>query len=51
MTSPFPEVSYNTSVEEISSMISKENQAVVMKDLAGVYHIITKYDLIGALSQ
>jgi len=51
MTEPFPEVSYNTSVEEISSMISKENQAVVMKDLAGVYHIITKYDLIGALSQ
>jgi cystathionine beta-synthase len=51
MESPFPVVDKNESIEKISSLITKSNPAVVVKDLGGSYHIITKYDLIGAIAQ
>ncbi|MBO6517982.1 MAG: pyridoxal-phosphate dependent enzyme [Bacteroidia bacterium] len=51
MQASFPEVSYYEEVEAISKAISKENPAVLVKDLAGVYHIITKYDVISALAK
>lgn len=50
MSEPFPEVMPHDSIEKVSSLISKENQAVLLKDLTGVYHILTKYDIIGALN-
>ncbi len=50
MQKPFPLVNQNASLEEISSQINKDCPAVLVKDLSGSVHIITKYDLIGALS-
>jgi cystathionine beta-synthase len=33
-------------VDRISSLINKENGAVLAKDDSGGFHIVTKYDLI-----
>jgi cystathionine beta-synthase len=43
---PYPVVSYDTPVERISSLISKENGAVLAKDDSGNFHIVTKYDVL-----
>jgi cystathionine beta-synthase len=43
---PYPLVSFDTPVDRISSLISKENGAVLAKDDSGGFHIVTKYDLI-----
>jgi cystathionine beta-synthase len=43
---PYPVVSYDTDVERISSLISKENGAVLAKDDSGNFHIVTKYDVL-----
>jgi cystathionine beta-synthase len=51
MQAPFPFVDSNTPMDEISKMINKENNAVLMTDLAGSTHIITKHDLIQGISQ
>ncbi|MBS1946348.1 MAG: pyridoxal-phosphate dependent enzyme [Bacteroidetes bacterium] len=45
----YPTVSYDTPLERISGLITKENGAVLAKDDTGSYHIITKYDVIQAL--
>jgi len=45
----FPIVSFDTPVEKLSSLINKENGAVLSKDEAGNFHIITKYDVIQSL--
>jgi cystathionine beta-synthase len=45
----FPIVAYDTPVEKLSHLINKENGAVLSKDEAGNYHIVTKYDVIQAL--
>ena len=45
----FPIVAYDTPVEKLSSLINKENGAVLAKDEAGNFHIVTKYDVIQAL--
>jgi cystathionine beta-synthase len=45
---PYPLVSFDSSVERISSLISKENGAVLAKDDSGNFHIVTKYDVIQA---
>lgn len=50
MQSPFPIVKHSDSIEDVSKRISKENNAVLMMDLGGNWHIITKYDIIEALS-
>ncbi len=44
----YPLVSFDTTVERISSLISKENGAVLAKDDSGHFHIVTKYDVIQA---
>ena len=49
MQDPFPFVKHDTGIEEISRMINRKNQAVLMTDLGGVTHIITKYDVIDAV--
>ncbi|MBN8835264.1 MAG: cystathionine beta-synthase [Niastella sp. SCN 39-18] len=51
MEKPYPEVSFDTPVERLSSYINKENGAVLSKDDSGLYHIITKYDIIQSLSK
>lgn len=49
MESAFPIVEFNTPVEKLSTLINKENGAVLSKDEAGNYHIVTKYDVLQAL--
>ena len=43
---PYPVVAFDTAVERISSLISKENGAVLAKDDSGDFHIVTKYDVL-----
>lgn len=49
MGAPYPIVSPNTSVEEVSKLINKDNQAVLVNLGDGKHHIITKHDIIGAI--
>jgi cystathionine beta-synthase len=49
MGKPYPIVQSGTSVEEISKLINKENQAVLVALGDGRHHIVTKYDIIGAI--
>lgn len=46
---PYPVVSFDTPLERLSSLITRENGAVLGKDDSGNYHIVTKYDIIHAL--
>lgn len=48
---PFPIVAYDTPLERLSTIINKETGAVMSKDEAGSYHIVTKYDLIQSLTK
>ncbi|HEY0668088.1 MAG TPA: pyridoxal-phosphate dependent enzyme [Sphingobacteriaceae bacterium] len=50
MTQSFPFVDLNTSIDKISSMISKDNSAVLVEDQEGKIEIITQYDIINAIS-
>jgi cystathionine beta-synthase len=50
MESAFPVVEFNTPIEKLRTLINKDNGAVLSKDEAGNYHIVTKYDVIQALS-
>jgi len=47
----YPIVDFDTPVEKLSSLINKENGAVLAKDEAGNFHIVTKYDVIQALGK
>ena len=51
MEPAFPVVDFDTPVEKLSPLINKENGAVLAKDEAGNYHIVTKYDVIQALGK
>jgi cystathionine beta-synthase len=51
MEPAFPIVAFDTPLERLSIMITKENGAVMSKDDAGKYHIVTKYDLIQSLAR
>jgi cystathionine beta-synthase len=51
MEKPYPEVAFDTPVERLSSFINRENGAVLSKDESGIYHIVTKYDIIQSLSK
>ncbi len=44
-----PQVDFSTPVEKLSTLINKENGAVLGKDELGNYHIVTKYDIIQTL--
>jgi cystathionine beta-synthase len=50
MEPPYPLVAYDTPLERLSTLITKENGAVLAKDEAGNYHIVTKYDVIKNLA-
>ena len=47
----FPIVEFNTPIEKLSTLINKENGAVLSKDETGNFHIVTKYDVINALGK
>lgn len=49
MGKPFPIVKHNASLEEISSLITKENPAVLVQLENSKYHIITKHDIIKSI--
>lgn len=46
---PFPIVAFDTPVEKLRNLINRENGAVLARDEAGNFHIVTKYDVIQAL--
>ena len=50
MSPCFPFVHPQSSMEDVSKMITKENAAVLVRDFMGQVHIITKQDLIEAIS-
>jgi len=50
MTAPFPFVDLNTSIDKLSTLINKENSAVLVEDKTGKLEIITQYDIINAIS-
>jgi cystathionine beta-synthase len=51
MENIFPVVDFNTPVERISSLITKENGAVLGRDDSGNLHIVTKYDILQSLAK
>jgi cystathionine beta-synthase len=51
MEHAFPIVDFNTPIEKLSTLINRENGAVLSKDEAGNFHIVTKYDVINALGK
>ncbi len=51
MEPAYPVVEFNTPVEKLGTLINKENGAVLSRDEAGNYHIVTKYDVINALGK
>jgi cystathionine beta-synthase len=48
---PYPMVSFDTPLERLSSLITRENGAVLSRDESGNYHIVTKYDIIQGLAR
>lgn len=47
----YPVVGFDTSVEKLSKLISKQSGAVLSKDDTGDFHIVTKYDIIQSLAR
>jgi cystathionine beta-synthase len=49
MGAAYPIVAKTTSIDKVSKLITKDNQAVLVDLENGKYHIITKYDIINAI--
>lgn len=49
MGAAYPIVKANASIEEVSKLITKENQAVLIELENGKHHIITKHDIINSI--
>ncbi|WMW78319.1 pyridoxal-phosphate dependent enzyme [Flavobacterium sp. 20NA77.7] len=49
MGKPYPIVQATTSIEEISKLINKDNQAVLVDLGKGKHHIVTKHDIISSI--
>lgn len=49
MGKPYPIVKVGTAIEDVSKLITKDNQAVLVDLGNGKHHIITKYDIIGSI--
>lgn len=47
----YPLVAFDTPVERLGKLITKENGAVLAKDEKGELHIVTKYDVIQCLAK
>ncbi len=50
MSPPFPVVGEKATIEDVSKLITKDNNAVLMCDMGGNIHIITKHDIIQAVA-
>ncbi|SEB43123.1 cystathionine beta-synthase [Tenacibaculum sp. MAR_2009_124] len=50
MRKEYPVVKKDTSIDNVSKLINKDNQAVLVDLNNGKYHIITKYDIISAMA-
>ncbi len=50
MSAPFPFVKHDAPMDEVSKMITKDNAAVMVKDLMGDVHIITRQDIIESIA-
>ncbi len=50
MRNEYPIVKKDTSIDNVSKLINKDNQAVLVDLDNGKYHIITKYDIISAMA-
>lgn len=51
MEASYPEVSFDTPVERLSKLINRDNGAILSRDEAGAFHIITKYDIIQSIAK
>ncbi len=51
LEAPYPEVDFNTPVERLSALITRENGAVLSRDEAGNHQIVTKYDILQAMTK
>jgi len=51
MDNPLPVVDLSLQLDRLSNYINKDNGAVLAQDESGQYHILTKYDIINALSK
>ncbi|MCB0733365.1 MAG: pyridoxal-phosphate dependent enzyme [Flavobacteriales bacterium] len=51
MQKPFPQVDYHQSLEDVTKLINQDNPAVLVNDLIGIPHILTKNDIIAALAR
>jgi cystathionine beta-synthase len=51
MQPPFPVIGERTPIEEVSKLITKDNNAVLLRDMGGNVHIITKHDIIEAVAK
>ncbi|MFN5414328.1 MAG: pyridoxal-phosphate dependent enzyme [Bacteroidota bacterium] len=51
MGKAYPIVSHMATIEEVSTKINQSNAAVLMMDMGGNWHIITKQDVIQAISK
>ncbi len=49
MGKPYPIVKLGTTIEEVSKLFTKENEAVLVDLQNGSHHIITKSDIIGSI--
>jgi len=49
MQEPFPIVNLNTNIEEITKLMNKGNQAILVALEGGGYDIITKHDIVSAI--
>jgi cystathionine beta-synthase len=50
MQPSFPVVDENTHLEELCRLINKDTPAALVKRANGTFHIVTKYDIISAMS-
>jgi cystathionine beta-synthase len=49
METPFAEVNLDLPMKDLNKFITKDQQAVLVKDAFGTMHIVTQYDIIQAL--
>lgn len=49
MQAPFPVVDADMSSSQLSKYIGKKDSAIMVKDKAGTFHILTQYDIIQAM--
>ena len=51
MQAAFPVVGEKAPIEEVSKLITRDNNAVLLRDMGGNVHIITKHDIIQAVAR